>query len=440
MSRGYEKARMKNFRWTRRELVSAAGSLPLALQATSASQLPGGSRSDTQPEPVPVTFGRLPSLPDKAAFLPIRGTYLNSAATHPRLIGAVDLARKAAALENGETGGFRPDQRRILTNFARLINADPTEIAFVPSTQIGESFIASALGLPEKGAHVVSDELHFCGSQMMYTDMKQRGVEVTWVPMTKDGHIPLDGLDQAIVKGKTRLVAISSTSFVNGFQHDVRRVSEMAHAKGVMVFADIIQSAGNVPVNVKEWGVDAACCATYKWLMSAGTAFLYVNRTSQASMRPPFYHWSQFTTLPTTHMYPFDAPAREVVDSYTPKPGATGMFSMAYEPNLATLAGLEYSLPYIMNIGPARIQRHVQPLVSRVKEELSRRGHVVLTPPDARSPIVTVAVEKAERFAPVFRAADVAVTTRWNHIRVAASVFNDMDDVDRFLAVMPKSL
>jgi len=369
-------------------------------------------------------FQSPPSLPDKGSFPTLKGTYLNSAATHPKLAGA--------------TAKGEPSQRRIVENFARLINADPEEIAFVPSTQIGESFIASALGLPEKGAHVVSDYLHFVGSQMMYTDMKRRGVEVTWVRMTKDGRIPADEVDQAIVRGKTKLVAISSTSFVNGFQHDVKRICEMAHAKGAMVFADIIQAAGSTPVDVKDWGVDAACCATYKWLMSSGTAFLYVRKTSQERMRPPFYHWAQFTTLPTTHMYPFDTPASEIVDSYAPKPGAAGMFSMAYEPNQATLAGLEYSLPYIMNIGVSKIQAHVQPLVSRIKAELAKRGYTLLTPMDARSPIVTVAFDKAERLAPVFRAANVNVTTRWNHIRMSPSVFNAMDDVDRLLAAMPK--
>jgi selenocysteine lyase/cysteine desulfurase len=77
---------------------------------------------------------------------------------------------------------------------------------------------------------------------------------------------------------------------VNGFQHDVKRVCEIAHAKDVMVYADIIQAAGNVPVDVKDWGVDATCCATYKWLMSSGTAFLYVRKASQAQMRPPYSH------------------------------------------------------------------------------------------------------------------------------------------------------
>jgi selenocysteine lyase/cysteine desulfurase len=413
---------------TRRKWLSAAGTLPFQFQAVSAFQTELAGR-----------LGPPPTLPDKASFPNLKGTYLNCAATHPRVASANDLVKKALAAELGEPGASRPNQKRILQNFARLINADADEVAFVPSTQIGESFIASALGLPEKGAHVVSDYLHFVGSQMMYTDMKQRGVDVTWVAMTKDGRIPLEGLDKAIVKGKTRLVAISSTSFVNGFEHDVKRVCEIAHAKDAMVYADIIQTAGNAPIDVKAWGVDAACCATYKWLMSSGTAFLYVRKASQAHMRPPYSHWSQFTTLPTTHMYPFDTPGAEIVDTYTPKPGAAGMFSMAYEPNLATLAGLEYSLPYIMNIGVANIQAHAQPLVARLKEQLASRGYKLLTPLDARSPIVTVAFEKAERLAPMFRAANVIVTTRWNHIRVSPSVFNDQDDVERLLAVMPKS-
>jgi selenocysteine lyase/cysteine desulfurase len=137
-------------------------------------------------------------------------------------------------------------------------------------------------------------------------------------------------------------------------------------------------------------------------------------------------------------MYPFDTPASEIVDTYTPKPGAAGMFSMDYEPNQATLAGIEYSLPYVLNIGAANIQAHAQPLISRLKEELSKRGYALLTPVEARSPIVSVAVDNAERLAPTFRAANISVTTRWNHVRIAASVFNDMDDIERLLAVMPK--
>lgn len=429
---------------TRRAWLLAAGAMPLELAAIHAlgAQVSQGTRAgdrlDSAGSPPPI--GPAPSLPDKASFAHVRGTSLNAAATHPRPAGATEFIRKSVAAEEADPSGmYRPNETRIREMFATLVNVDASEVVLVPTTQAGESFVASALGVHERGSHVVSDYLHFVGSQMMYTDMAKRGVEVTWVKM-RDNAISLDDLDRAIVKGKTKLVAVSGTSFVNGFEHDLKRVSEIAHAKGAMVYADIIQTAGNSPLDLHASGVDAAATGTYKWLMSSGTAFLYVRKSSQERMRPPFYHWEQETTpLPTTHMYPFDAPGAQIVDHYGQKKGAAGMFAMGYEPNIATLAGLEYSLPYIMNIGVDNIQAHAQRLTNRLKAELPRRGYPLLTPLGARSPIVTVVAENAERLAPMLKAANVNVTTRWNHIRIAPSVFNDMDDVDRFLAVLPRA-
>jgi selenocysteine lyase/cysteine desulfurase len=293
--------------------------------------------------------------------------------------------------------------------------------------------------LHERGSHVVSDHLHFVGSQQMYTDMQKRGLEVSWIKI-KDNRIPLDELDKAIIKGKTRLVAVSHTAFVTGFQHDLKRVSEVAHAKGAMVYADVIQAAGNSPLDLADSGVDAACCASYKWLMSGGTAFMYVRKSSLDRLDPPFYHFSNYTRLlPVTHMYPLDTAGKDIVDDYEVKPGALGMFSMGYEPNTATLAGLEYTLPYIMGIGPEKIQAHAKLLTDHLKAELPKRGYPLLTPPESRAPIVAVALQDAQRLAPTLRAANVKVTTRWNHLRISPSVFNDMDDVDRFLAALPKA-
>ena len=40
---------------------------------------------------------------------------------------------------------------------------------------------------------------------------------------------------------------------------------------------------------------------------------------------------------------------------------------------------------------------------------------------------------------PVLRDANVTVTTRWNHVRISLSVFNDMEDVERLLTALPKA-
>ncbi len=192
---------------TRRKWIAAAGTLPLQVQVMSAFQLGPGGREGANPGPAPVSCE-----PGPAAYIAGQSQlsepqrylfeFRCNASQGRRRDRPCEGKRR---LSTGRTRTrFRPNQRRISTHFAKLINADPDEIAFVPSTQIGESFIAAALGLLRRGAHVVSDELHFSGSQQMYTDMKQRGLEVTWVKMTKDGHIPLDSLDKAIVKGKNQ--------------------------------------------------------------------------------------------------------------------------------------------------------------------------------------------------------------------------------------------
>ncbi len=414
----------------------AAGTLSLNL-ATSAAGAPGSGRRFKSPVPMP----ELPdSLPDKASFPDIKGVYLNSAGFHPTSEGSKALVQMTCAGGDSGTAVFNPDPDRVRNKFADLINADPDEIVYVPSTQAGESFICSALGLPDKNSHVVTDELHFVGSHMMYTDMQKRGQSVTWVGM-KDGRIPLNDIDRAIIKGKTHLVSVSSTSMVNGFRYDLKRLCEIAHAKGALVHLDAIQTVGNSPIDVKECGVDSLCAATYKWLMSPGTAFLYVKKSALERMKPPFYHHSMYDYpgdryIPETHLYPYDDPGESVVSEYWPEKGAAGMFSMGYLPDAATLAGLEYSLSYIRNLGVENIERHAISLIEQLKEGVASCGFETLTPEDNVSPIFSLAIKNAERFAPAFESENIKITTRWNHIRIAVSVFNDSADIEKLLSVL----
>ena len=82
---------------------------------------------------------------------------------------------------------------------------------------------------------------------------------------------------ERVVDRKTRLVAVSLVSWYNGFQHDLKRVCDLAHAHGAYVYADIVQAAGNTPIDVRASGVDFCACSSFKWLMGDfGLGFLYV--------------------------------------------------------------------------------------------------------------------------------------------------------------------
>ena len=135
----------------RRALVLAAGALPLQAAALAAAAQEGSPLGRRSPEASPtLAIEPAPQLPDKANFPAVANTtYVDSAGSHPWSAGSIALIKGAAVHEASDQGGFIPNEARIKANFAKLINADADEIAFVPSTSIGESFVAAALGLCE---------------------------------------------------------------------------------------------------------------------------------------------------------------------------------------------------------------------------------------------------------------------------------------------------
>ena len=119
----------------------------------------------------------------------------------------------------------------------------------------------------------------------MYKELEKKGVELRIVKH-KNWTIDPEDMAKAIDKN-TRLVSMALVSNVNGFMHDAKAVSAIAHARGALVFADIIQAVGAVPVDVKALGIDFASSGTYKWLMGErGIGFLYVREDLQGTVLP----------------------------------------------------------------------------------------------------------------------------------------------------------
>ncbi|HVN42787.1 MAG TPA: aminotransferase class V-fold PLP-dependent enzyme, partial [Steroidobacteraceae bacterium] len=407
---------------TRREWLKSLAALPVAMGATVA-----GAEA-----PVSASFPGSAAarvFPDKDAFGPMAMTYLDSGSQHPLSLGARrSLERYLAKRALDPAANYPLPEDAVREKFARLINADPEEIAYVPSTTAGEHLVIKGLGLPARGTHVVTDTLHFFGSFYLYQEMAKRGVEVTWLRPV-DGRISLEAVERAVRRG-TRLVALSAVSTYNGFEHDVKHVCEIAHAKGALVYADIVHAAGCIPFDVKATGVDFAACASYKWLMGDfGLGFLYVRRDLWERFQRSqwgYYALEQFQT----HVYPFDPPGSNVADYATEK-GATGLVALGTHSHTC-IAMLDHSLDYLLATGVERIQAHAQTLTGVLKQELPRLGYALATPPESRAPIVTCVLEGArEKLFAKLDAAKIRITIAKNRFRVTPSVFNDRADVDR---------
>ena len=373
--------------------------------------------------------------------LPVRGdfaipsgqTWLNSAFIHP-----VPTAAASAVRSYLETRTFREPRLRsgdslaaeVKAEFAALINAKPAEVSLVQSTSAAENLVVSGLGIPGVKGAVVTDALHFDGSLVLYSELAKRGLDLTIV-RPRDWRIELADIERAVSRD-TRLVAISLVSWYNGFQHDLKAVCGVAHAKGAYVYADVIQAAGNTPIDVRETGVDFCACSTFKWLMGDfGLGFLYVRE----DLLDRVVHRTQIgyqQADEVLHYLPSDPPADMPV-TWKFHPDAGGHFEVGTYAQAAVNA-LAVSLPWLRRLGAKKIQAYRRPLLERLHDEMPRLGFTSITPRETPSPLIAFTMAGAEhRFAERLRAANVSVSLYGDRIRVSPSIFNDERDIETLL-------
>ena len=376
-------------------------------------------------------------------------TYFNSAAQHPLGNHTVrGMQRYIEFMARGPGEGrvdfWEHGFQDVKPMFARLINARPSEIALCASTTIGENQLLNGMDLG--GGNVVTNDLHYTSSLSNYETRRKSGLDVR-VVKHRDWRIDLRDMERAVDR-KTRLIAVSLVSSVNGHLENVKALSELAHAHGAYLFADIIQAAGAVPIDVRAMGIDLASCAMYKWLQGEhGWGFVYIREDLIGSVVKP----TEFTGHPDFNYAPWTARPKsgepEIVNH-----AARGI--AAFEcgtPSVITYAGQHESFRFIEKLGVERIQAHAQTLVKRLQKELPPLGYTPITPLDSGTPIVTFLCKDAGAVRDKIRRAEQAGKARisitgpnsaltvgrfGNHVRFSVSVFNNNSDVDRVLEVL----
>jgi selenocysteine lyase/cysteine desulfurase len=421
----------------RREFLVGAGSLAVSARPLFAAAQTA-ARSGIFPASVRADF---PSV--------ARETYLNSAAIHPVGTFAADAMKSLVDLRTYGPGEGRVDfgaakQEELKKKFGAMINASPTEIAYTANTSDGENIVVLGLDLAKMnpstrsttavsgpssslragGSNIVIDELHFTTSLYMYKELEKKGVELRIVKH-RNWKIDPEDMAKAIDKN-TKLVSMALVSNVNGFMHDVKAVSAIAHARGAHVFADIIQAVGAVPVDVKAMGIDFASSGTYKWLMGErGIGFLYVREDLQGTVLPTTrYGHRQVSNFNRAQL------------TWEPLPGAARYETGGIPVILA--AGVNAGIDYVNKCGLSNIRAHAKQLTDRLQKELPPLGYKPLTPPETQTPIVAFELKDAAATTKMLQAGHVAgtVIANENRLRLAVSVFNTHDDIDKVVAVL----
>jgi len=172
----------------------------------------------------------------------------------------------------------------------KIIGAGKGEVVMHPNVSICQSVILSALDFSGKRNKIVSEGFNFPSNLYIYNAQKS-GARLVTVPSDDGITVPLDRMLEAIDE-ETKLVSVSHVIYRSSFIQDIKAIAARAHEVGALIVADIYQSAGTVPVDVKDAGLDFATGGSVKWLCGGpGAGYLYVRRDLWSKLEPGITGW-----------------------------------------------------------------------------------------------------------------------------------------------------
>jgi cysteine desulfurase family protein (TIGR01976 family) len=144
---------------------------------------------------------------------------------------------------------------------------DPGEISFGPNMTTITFAISRAIGQAfEAGDEIVLTRLdHDANVAPWLALAHERDLLVRWIDIDpEDCTLRLDNLEE-VIGPRTRLVAVGLASNAVGSINPVRRISDVAHSAGALVYVDAVHAAPHIPIDVGELGADYLVCSTYKF-------------------------------------------------------------------------------------------------------------------------------------------------------------------------------
>ncbi len=307
---------------------------------------------------------------------------------------------------------------------ARLINAESSETAFVKSTSHGLSIVAEGLDW-KPGDNLIIYEKEFPSNIYPWLHLRRKGVEVRMIP-SRDGRILIEDIE-ALIDSKTRLLALSSVQFVNGFRIDLEKTGKLCRSKGVFFCVDAIQSLGVIPMDVKAFYIDFLSADAHKWLLGPeGIGIFYCRKELAERLSPPLVGWKS-----VKGDLAFEQP------DYDLKSDAARFEEGSM--NVMGIVALGAAVDLLLEIGIDKIQERVHSLGDLIMKETEIRGLTVLTPKekDSRGGNITFAGRfDAAAIKVRLQNQGIMVNFRGGGLRVAPHFYNSEAEIRRFFSAL----
>lgn len=305
---------------------------------------------------------------------------------------------------------------------ADFLQAAPQSIALTQSTADGINRAATAINWKDGDVIVRSDTEHPAGSLPWLRLQEQYDLEIRTVP-TQGGHIDREAYIDAVSDAK--LVCISSVCWLTGARRDVGSLVDIASDAGAITMIDAVQSIGQLPVDVTQWGADIVAASGHKWLLGLwGSGILYINPGLLDQLHPSHVGYRGITDHTDTSYQ-----LKETAEQF--EIGTTA---------IAPYAGLQESISVVDRIGIKSIQNQIHNLTDQLKSAITNSR--LRSPREYESGLVSIAVDNPAEVVDYLADQDIRVRSlpTDDRIRVSVHAFNTSSDIEKFVSTFEDAI
>ena len=162
---------------------------------------------------------------------------------------------------------------------ALLLNCSPDEIIFTSGGTESNNFAikGAALAYSNRGNHIIASQIEHPSVTEVCESLREKGFEVTYVPVDESGLINPTDIERAITK-KTILITIMHANNEVGTIQPIEEIAEVAKMYGIILHSDAAQSIGKVTTNLNSMKVDLLTIAGHKLYAPKGVGALYIRK------------------------------------------------------------------------------------------------------------------------------------------------------------------
>jgi len=369
--------------------------------------------------------------------IPREVCFLNAASWSPLPL-AVQEAGRAAVARKGQPwklpADFQPQQyERARKAAAALIGADSVDVSLIPSVGYGVATAGKVLTIPRGSRVLVLQDDHTSPVLEWMSRAEAGGFTVETVKQPADGDwtsAVMAAIDRPGAE-PLALVSISSVHWSDGGALDMARIASAAKAKDSALLVDATHDVGIRRIDVKTLDPDFLIFPTYKWVLGPyGRAFMYVAKRRQNGVPLEQISGSRKAVSAEDTVYFRDTAYVEGARRY----------DMGERDHFISMEMAAIGMEMMAGWGNEPIQARLAMLTDKLADGLANTGVQVLDKKLRAPHVLSLYFPKgmATDLPKKLAAENVYAAPRLGRLRISPHVYNDEQDVERFVEVFRK--